>query len=130
MPKFNYSALVIGAAFALSTAYSCYRTVDYIGSSLIAEGVVVGTPIGPHHPDVVFTDSSGKRIEFSANGNISQNVGDRVRIRYLQNNPGHSARLDTFGSLWGVTLFLLAITVAFVIAGLRNITPRGWGPEK
>jgi hypothetical protein len=130
MPKFNYTALGIGAAFAIATAYSAYSTWDYVSSSLTTDGVVVSTPIGPHHPDVVFTDFNGERNEFAANGDISQNVGDRVRVRYRRDNPGHSARLDTFGSLWGTALFLLAMTAVFVIAGLRNVSPKGWGAEK
>ena len=126
MPKFNYIALGVGAVFAVATIYSGYRTLDYIASTQTANGVVVRTPIGPHHPDITFTDSRDESITFSANGSISQNVGDEVVVRYRQDNPARSARLDTFGSLWGTTLFLLALAVAFVIAGVRNITPRGW----
>lgn len=130
MPKFNYVALAFGIVFSIATTYSVNRTLDFIGSTQTADGVVIATPIGPHHPDVVFTGANGDRIEFSANGDISQNVGDRVRVRYRQDDPQHSAKLDTFGSLWGTSLVLLAMAICFVIAGVRNIAARGWGQKR
>lgn len=128
--KFNYVALGIGAAFTIAAAYSLYHTLDYIGATQTADGIAISTPIGPHHPDITFIDSRGESIRFSANGNVSQNVGDRVVVRYRQDSPAHSARLDTFGSLWGTTLFLAALAAAFVVAGIRNMTPRGWDRKK
>lgn len=130
MPKVNYLALAIGGALSLGTAYSVYSTLNFIGATQTTDGVVVATPIGQHHPDVVFTDVDGNRIRFSANGDISQNVGDQVSVRYRLENPGRSARLDTFGSLWGNTLFLLVATVCFIVAGARNVQFTGWGPEQ
>jgi hypothetical protein len=130
MAKFNYLAVAIGAAVFIGTAYSAYSTFNYIDSTLTADGVVIATPIGPHHPDVVFTDGDGNRITFSANGDISQNVGDRVNVRYSRKNPERTARLDTFSSLWGGTLMLLAVSVCFIVAGVRNVPFRGWGKEQ
>lgn len=129
MAKFNYFALGISAVFVVMTGFSINRATDYIASTLTADGVVVAIPIGPHHPRVTFTDSGGNVINFNANGDITQNVGDHVQVRYRQENPARSARLDTFGSLWGTTLFLLAMALGFAIAGFRNLTSRGWGPK-
>jgi hypothetical protein len=126
MPKFNYLALTAGIAVSIGATYSAYSTLDYIGSTQTADGVVVATPIGPHHPDVVFTDVDGNKVRFSANGNISQEAGDRVVVRYRQENPERSARLDTFGSLWGNTLMLLVAAAFFIVAGVRNVPFRGW----
>ncbi|WP_052406225.1 DUF3592 domain-containing protein [Paraburkholderia heleia] len=130
MPKFNYLALALGAAFSVATAYSVYSTLDFIGATQTAPGEVVATPIGPHHPVVVFTDVDGNKVRFQANGDISGNVGDQVTVRYSRENPERTAKLDTFGSLWGGTLVLLAMVVCFIIAGLRNIAPGGWGPQE
>lgn len=130
MPKFNYLALVIGAAASIGTAYSAYSTLNFINSTQTADGVVVATPIGPHHPDVVFTDASGNQVRFSANGDVSQNMGDQVTVRYRLEAPQRSARIDTFWSRWTNTFWLAALSACFILAGVRNIPARGWGPHK
>lgn len=87
MPKFNYVALVIGVGFAIAGGYSTSNALDFIKSSATAEGVVIETTFGPHHPEIAFTTLSGEQIKFSGNGFITQHIGDRVRVRYLPDNP-------------------------------------------
>jgi hypothetical protein len=130
MAKFNYLALAIGGVVFIGAVYSIYSALNYIDSTETVEGVVTETPIGPHHPDIVFTDVGGKRIAFSAKGYVSQNVGDRVNVRYNRENPERSAKLDTFGSLWGNALMLLAVSGCFFVAGIRNVPFSGWGAGK
>lgn len=130
MRKYNYLALMFGAVLAAGAAYSAWSTLAYIGSTQATEGVVVATPIGPHHPYVVFTDANGNQIRFSANGDISQEVGDRVTVRYSQEDPRRSATIDTFRSRWTDPFMLALVAMGFIVAGVRNIPFRGWGPEQ
>ncbi|MBN3849689.1 hypothetical protein G3N58_23115 [Paraburkholderia sp. Ac-20342] len=100
MRKFNYLALGIGACFAMAGIYSTYDTLDFLGSSVVTEGLVIRTPFGPHHPEIAFTALNGDAIEFSGNGFITQHIGDRVRVRYRPDHPRPSAQVDKFGSIW------------------------------
>jgi hypothetical protein len=126
MRKYNYLALALAAVCSIGAAWTAWNTLDFMRSALVADGEVVETPIGPHHPRITFNDEAGNRVEFAANGDVSQTVGDRVRILYLRDDPRRSAKLETFGSLWGVPLFFAGMAILWLIGGLRNIPFRGW----
>jgi hypothetical protein len=122
MAKFNTVALGIGACFAIAGSCSTYDTLEFLGSSTTAEGVVVKTTFGPHHPEITFATQSGEPIKFSGNGFITQHVGDRIRVRYLSDDPGPSAQVDKFGSIWDGPVTYWGMAVLWILAGLCNVS--------
>jgi len=130
MPKFNYLALVIGFCVAIICAGTALHTLAFVNASVTTDGVVVGVPFGPYHPQVAFTTSSGERIEFPAGGLVHQNMGDRVRVRYVPDNPFASAKIDTVWSVWDFPIVLFAFAALWILVGVRNIPFKGWNHDK
>lgn len=129
MPKLNYVALAIGVGLATAGAVSAWSTFGFVTSSKTAYGEVIRLSPGPHHPEVTFTTQNGEQIRFSANGFISQAVGDHVRVRYLADSPGSSAKIDTIGSIWPLPIVLGGMAALWIVAGLRNIQFKGWSSD-
>ncbi|WP_322045620.1 DUF3592 domain-containing protein [Paraburkholderia sp. J67] len=126
MPRFNYPALLIGFVVAIICAITAFHTLEFLSTSVTADGVVTHLPFGPYHPQVSFTTSSGEQIEFPAGGFVHQNLGDRVRVRYVPDKPFSSAKIDTVWSIWDFPIVLFAFAALWILVGVRNIPFKGW----
>lgn len=130
MRKLNYVALGIGICFVIAAAFSTYDALKFLNSSVIAEGIVVGTPFGPHHREITFATQRGEQIRFSGSGFITQHVGDQVRVRYVPDDPRPSAQVDKFGSIWDGPVTYWGMTFLWILAALRNVPFNGWGRKQ
>ena len=125
---------VVGSAFAFS------GTVGLIVNGSGAEGTVVDMEITSrstkngtsysYFPIVSFRAKNEQMYTFTSNFTDNKaDVGDKVRVLYNSNNP-QSARIDSFGHLWGGGILLLVLGLVFggigvLIAGpLRSFMQR------
>jgi hypothetical protein len=116
---------VIGICFLIAAALSAQSTRDFLRASILVPGQVVKLNAGGSHPQVEFVTKAGEHISTPQGGMIfGMQVGQAVEVRYLADNPVPTATLNKFGTIWGLTVFLAAMGVAFVAAALLNLPKR------
>jgi hypothetical protein len=106
---------------AFTTGIECWR---FIHSAQVANGLVIALNSGGSHPQVRFTDSSGRVIEYPQGGFIfGYHVGDRVKVFYRPEHPELEHSVDSFGALWSFPaslLLLAAVVIAIVFQLIRH----------
>lgn len=132
--------ILVGALAAVGSAFAFSGTVGLIVNGSGAEGTVTdmettsrSTKSGAsysYYPIVSFRARNEQMYTFTSNfTDNSINMGDRVRVLYNSSNP-RSARIDSFGHLWGGGILLLVLGLVFggvgvVMAGpLRSFIQR------
>jgi hypothetical protein len=71
-------------------------------------------------PTVKFTTPSGREVTFDSEMGSSMDagqVGDTVAVRYRPDQP-HVAEINSFMSLWGLTVLLGVLGVVFTFVGV------------
>jgi hypothetical protein len=97
------------------------KTYQFINNSLSAQGTVVALNAGGSHPQIKFTTTEGKEIEYSQNGLIfGYQIGDQVTVLYNPQNP-LEASVNTPGALWGFNLLGFILGVCFTGIGLLKL---------
>ncbi|MBZ5795562.1 DUF3592 domain-containing protein [Burkholderia contaminans] len=114
-------AVLIGTVFLAIALFDFQSRRDFMRESIVVPGRVVRLDYGPHHPDIVFTTRAGERIEYPQGGEVDVNLGDAVEVRYLPAEPRMSARMNTFGALWGGPITFGMIGAIVVLAGLSEV---------
>jgi hypothetical protein len=111
--------VVIGVIFLICAASVASYTNDFLNSSVVVSGRVVGLDNGPNHPEIEFVTLKGERISRTQSGFIPPlEMGDRVAIRYRPDAPLQTARLDYFGPIWGPVLILVFFGLAFSVGSI------------
>ncbi|WP_425230780.1 DUF3592 domain-containing protein [Sphingomonas sp.] len=109
-----------GALLLIAAVVVALNTRAFLRGSIVAPGVVEYLNAGGSHPQVAFTTARGERISYPQGGMVSGwRQGDRVMVRYLADRP-RSAVMDRFLAIWTPALFLGAMGVAMLLAGLAT----------
>ena len=114
---------VVAIVMLALTAYTVFDTRQFMSGALIAEGTVtdLSESIDPDdnsstwYPIVQFTARNDQEVEFRSN--IGSNppsfeIGDIVEVAYQPDNV-ESARVNTFGQLWTMSLILGFLSTIF-----------------
>ena len=109
--------LPVGIILLAISIYGCRLARHFLQVSVVVPGVVVAERYGVHHPDVRFTALDGTVRTYPQNGEVTQHVGDHVRVRYDPHDPLSQPSLDTFGSLWGTQVGLAVMGGVFTLTG-------------
>jgi Protein of unknown function (DUF3592) len=117
---------LVGAAMLIVGGRYFTRRRAFVRGSAIASGIIValtenrgGDEIS-YFPEVRFRTASGREVIFQSEmGSSSEagRIGDTVAVRYRSDQP-HMAEIDSFMSLWGLTLLLGVLGVVFLFVGL------------
>ena len=105
----------LGVALLVGAWLMHADTNRFLRASRIAEATVIALPHGPLHPTIRFVDAGGKTIEYQENGGDPVQIGQRVRVRYLAEDPKGTARLG--GSGVGGTERRLGLLGALLLIG-------------
>lgn len=108
-------SLCVSLCLLLAGAVNVSNAFDFIASASRASGVVVRQTAGKHHVAIRFTTAEGSEVEYGQNGLISYEAGDKVTVLYDSGNPGLSPSTDSFGALWGGSLFFFAMGAGFAL---------------
>ena len=101
------SATIIGIGLLVGAAVNVQSTREFFRTSNIASGRVVRLNVGGYHPQIEFVTNTGERISYPQGGLISKiKEGDAVSVRYLADDPTHSATADVFAAIWDTPLVL------------------------
>jgi hypothetical protein len=116
------AAGVIGIVLLIAAAFSAQSTREFLRMSILVPGQVVRLNAGGSHPQVDFVTKAGEHVSTPQGGMIfGMKVGQAVEVRYLADNPVPTATLNRFGTIWGLTVFLAAMGIGFIVAGLLNL---------
>jgi len=117
---------LIGGVMLVAAARQFARRRIFLRHSAIALGRIVsltenreGDEIS-YFPKVKFQTPSGREVTFqSAMGSSSEagRIGHIVAVRYRSDQP-HVAEINSFMSLWGLTLLFGALGAVFLFVGL------------
>ncbi|MDN7874290.1 DUF3592 domain-containing protein [Burkholderia aenigmatica] len=121
-------AVLTGTVLLAFAVFDCQSTRDFMRESIIVPGRVVRLTYGPHHPDIVFTTRAGERVEYPQGGAVDVHLGEAVEVRYLPAGPRMSARMNTFGAIWGDALMIGGMGVVFFLLGVGELRSgvRAW----
>ncbi|HDR9481844.1 TPA: DUF3592 domain-containing protein [Burkholderia aenigmatica] len=121
-------AVLTGTVLLVFAVFDFQSTRDFMRESIVVPGRVVRLTYGPHHPDIVFTTRAGERVEYPQGGEVDVHLGEAVEVRYLPAEPRMSARMNTFGALWGDALMIGGMGVVFFLLGVGQLrsSVRAW----
>ncbi len=110
--------IVAGGLLLAGTVIAGIGRWRFIRQSESATGKVLHTDLGKYHPEIAFITKQGQQIRYYQGGfHKGYRKGDIVPIRYHPATP-HTARIDSFGALWGFHIMLLLLGLAFLGIGL------------
>lgn len=114
---------VVGVAAMLGCVLAALYTWEFTATAAAAPGAVTRLNAGDSHVQVQFTTAAGEIIEYAQNGMIDgYQIGDRVEVLYDPGDPKANHVVNTFGSVWGFTLFGFLAGAMFV--GLAQLALR------
>lgn len=92
---------LVGAGLLTGIALYAQSTREFLRTSVVVPGRVIKLNAGPHHPEIAFTTLAGEHVEYPQGGEVSEQDGATVEVRYAPDAPAMTARLNTFGAIWG-----------------------------
>lgn len=117
---------LVGGAMLVAAGRQFTRRRAFVRHSAIASGTIVALTENrerdeiSYFPKVKFQTPSGREVTFQSEmGSSSEagRIGDTVAVRYRPDQP-HVAEIDSFMSLWGLTLLFGVLGVVFLFVGL------------
>ncbi|WP_423368883.1 DUF3592 domain-containing protein [Burkholderia sp. LMG 32019] len=119
---------VLGTCMLVGTALYAQSTREFLRTSIVVPGRVIKLNAGPHHPEIAFTTLAGEQVEYAQGGEVSEQDGAAVEVRYTPDEPRMSARLNTFGAIWGDVLMIGGMGTVFFLGGVGQLRSgvRAW----
>ncbi|WP_175968165.1 DUF3592 domain-containing protein [Burkholderia sp. BCC0322] len=112
---------VAGTCLLIATALYAQSTREFLRTSIVVPGRVIKLNAGPHHPEIAFTTLAGERVEYAQGGEVSVQDGATVEVRYTPDEPRMSARMNTFGAIWGGVLTIGGMGGVFFLGGVSQL---------
>lgn len=128
MKTFNTLRVIftlIGLGMLAGAFFSFQSTSSFLETAAAKTGVVTdllysrSSDSSAYYPVVRFEDEQGRPVEFqssSGSNPASYSRGEGVRVLFTPGDPS-SARIDGFFELWGVTLIVGGLGMAFFLVG-------------
>jgi len=128
--KVGYLYLTLGLGCIVICIFVSFSTFSFLENASSANGKVVEL-IKKHssksslYPKIEFKDLNGNSIVFTSNFGISPSIntyqkGDVVKVLYQSDLPD-SAKVNSFFSLWGISLLLFIVGSVFTFSSIRKI---------
>ncbi|MGU8077453.1 DUF3592 domain-containing protein [Burkholderia pyrrocinia] len=112
---------VVGACMLIGVVMYAQSTREFLRTSVVVPGHVVRLNAGPHHPEIAFTTLAGEHVEYPQGGDVSVKDGATVEVRYAPEAPAMTARMNTFGAIWGDVLTFGVMGAVFFLAGIGHL---------
>lgn len=145
-PFVKYFFLIIGIAAMGGGGYFYFKTNKFLDSAATTKGDVIDIVKETkyrnstnssrrkhrssssrrktyYYPVVSFKTENGETIEFKSNSGSNPakyEVGDKIEVMYNQKNP-KDAKVNSFFSVWGITVILGGAGFLFFAIGLLSI---------
>ncbi|PXX40473.1 MULTISPECIES: DUF3592 domain-containing protein [Burkholderia] len=112
---------VAGTCLLIGVAMYAQSTREFLRTSVVVPGRVVKLNAGPHHPQIAFTTLAGEHVEYPQGGDVSVPDGATVEVRYAPEAPAMTARMNTFGAIWGGVLTFGGMGAVFLLGGVGQL---------
>ncbi|MFW2272394.1 MULTISPECIES: DUF3592 domain-containing protein [Burkholderia cepacia complex] len=112
---------IVGTCMLIGTALYAQSTREFLRTSVVVPGRVVKLNAGPHHPEITFTTLAGEQVDYAQGGEVSVEDGATVEVRYAPDAPRTTARMNTFGAIWGTVLTIGAMGMVFFAVGVGQL---------
>ncbi|WP_193100822.1 DUF3592 domain-containing protein [Burkholderia sp. Z1] len=112
---------VVGTCMLIGDVMYAQSTREFLRTSVVVPGHVIKLNAGPHHPEIAFTTLAGEQVEYPQGGDVSVQDGATVEVRYAPDAPRTSARMNTFGAIWGTVLTLGGMGAVFFLCGIGQL---------
>ena len=111
-----------GVMLLVAAAVSAFQVSRFVAGALQDDGTVTRLNAGGSHPQIAFRTQDGSIVSYPQGGMIAGfRVGQAVRVLYDAMDPSGTARVRSFGSLWGDSLALAACGAALLALGLASL---------
>jgi len=116
---------LVGGTMLVAAGREFIRRRAFIQRSGITSGTIVALIENrerdeiSYFPKVKFQTPSGREVTFQSemgSSSDARRIGDAVAVRYRPDQP-HVAEIDSFMSLWGLTLLFGILGAVFLFAG-------------
>ncbi|KVE07680.1 DUF3592 domain-containing protein [Burkholderia anthina] len=112
---------IVGTCVLIGVTLHAQSTREFLRASVVVPGRVVKLNAGQHHPEIAFTTLAGEQVEYAQGGEVSVQDGATVEVRYAPDAPRMTARLNTFGAIWGGVLTIGAMGAVFFAVGVGQL---------
>ena len=130
----HYVFAAMGFCMLLGALYFYQNTQDFLKNAVTTNGTVIENERSTHrrkgrseavtyHPVIAFKTDNGSALEFTSSAGTNKKTyakGDVVEVLYLKSSP-QEAKMNSFFSLWGVSVILGALGAVFLIVGYSII---------
>lgn len=118
--------LPLGLCLLYLTLWLVDDRLGFLAQAQRAQGTVSALNAGGSHPQIDFTDATGKVTSYPESGLIfGYAVGDQVGVLYRPEAPAASAIIDDRGALWGRACWP-ACSLSFSPLEAATTWPRGF----
>ena len=119
---------LVGLGLLAASLLMALQTSRFVSTATRQDGTVTRLNAGGSHPQISFATPDGTGVSYPQGGLIAgMSVGQAVQVLYDPADPAGSARLDSFGSLWGESLAVFVCgAVLCGLAGLSVFVPVGF----
>ena len=108
-----------GAILLVVAAVGAFQVSRFIAGALRSDGTVTRLNAGSSHPQIAFHMQNGLLISYLQGSMIAGfRVGQAVQVLYDAVDPSGTARVRSFGSLWGTSLMLATCGAVLLTLGL------------
>lgn len=112
----------LGLCLLYLTLWLVADRLGFMAQAQRAEGNVSALNAGGSHPQIDFTDATGKVVSYAESGLIfGYAVGDRVGVLFRPEAPAATAIIDDRGALWGASLLAGLFTLVFTSGGAYHL---------
>ncbi|CAM3371216.1 hypothetical protein BZK31_18525 [Pseudomonas floridensis] len=110
--------LPLGLCLLYITLWMAQDRLGFLAQAQRAEGQVSALNSGGSHPQIDFTDATGKALSYPESGFIfGYAVGDSVTVLYRAEAPSSTAIIEDRGALWGASLLAGLFAIVFTAGG-------------
>ena len=121
-PRLRAVTISAGAILLVAAAVSAFQVSRFMAGALRGSGTVTRLNAGGSHPQIAFHTQNGSIVSYPQGGMIAGfRVGQAVQVLYDAVDPSGTARVRSFGSLWGTSLMLAACGAALLALGLASL---------
>ncbi|WP_248802838.1 DUF3592 domain-containing protein [Pseudomonas sp. MWU13-2100] len=108
----------LGLCLLYLTLWLVEDRLGFLALAQRAEGHVSALNAGGSHPQIDFTDATGKAVSYPESGFIfGYAVGDSVTVLYRADAPSSTAIIEDHGALWGASLLAGLFAIVFSAGG-------------
>ncbi|MBK4999039.1 DUF3592 domain-containing protein [Pseudomonas sp. S31] len=108
----------LGLCLLYLTFWLVEDRLDFVTQAQRTQGNVSALNAGGSHPQIDFTDATGKAFSYPESGLIfGYAVGDQVGVLYRSEAPAATAIIDDRGALWGASLLVGLFALVFTFGG-------------